>query len=270
MQQMLQAEDKAVLPRVLLVYAHPDDEAIAVGARMPRFADSLFVQVTDGAPLDNIDGARLGLSREQYRMAREAESAAAFRAGGLNEPRRACLGIPDKEAALCLRELVRSIEQLLVEEQAAVVFTHAYEGGHADHDACAFAVHTALEELERSGERTPLIVESPFYNAASGEYRAGRFLEHADAAEETLCALNEEEQERKRTVLAAFGSQAHVLKDFSVAEERYRIAPRYNFTQPPHPRPAYYERFIEGMTAARFCLLAAQVLRARDEVLACR
>ena len=41
----------------------------------------------------------------------------------------------------------------------AVVLTHAYEGGHPDHDAVAFAVHRAARRTSAA------VVEMPFYHA---------------------------------------------------------------------------------------------------------
>ena len=257
------------MPRVLLVYAHPDDEAIAVGGRLPLFADAKFVQVTDGAPADNNDGAQLVFTREAYGKVREAESAAAFCAGGLASPRWRCFGIADKQAAMRLGELVHRVADLIAAEQVEMVFTHPYEGGHADHDACAFAVHTAVRKMAAAGLQVPLIVESVFYQAASGTCQVGRFLPHAHAHKELVLELSDVEQRRKRAMFAAFPTQAGVLRDFSTAEERFRVAPRYDFTQPPHHGPAYYERFIDGMTAERFCALASEAMQQR-EALACR
>ncbi len=258
---------------MLLVYAHPDDEAIAVGGRLHRLSHAHFVQVTDGAPLDNTDGERLGLTREVYRSVREKESIAAFHAGGVPHPRRTCLSIPDKEAALRLAALVDRIQRFVVDERAEWVFTHPYEGGHADHDACAFAVHTAVRGLSPNGKPVPRIVESPFYHGAGGVYRVGQFLPDPDAGGECVLTLNAEEQCRKLAMLAAFRTQATVLRDFAVTHEHFRVAPRYDFTQPAHDGPAYYERFIEGFGSSRFCSLAAEArtsLKVYGEDVACR
>src|SRR5437764_14611302 len=42
--------DPSQLPPTILVFAHPDDETVALGARLGRFARAHFVHVTDGAP----------------------------------------------------------------------------------------------------------------------------------------------------------------------------------------------------------------------------
>jgi LmbE family N-acetylglucosaminyl deacetylase len=51
------------------------------------------------------------------------------------------LGIPDQAASLGLAGLARRLAVQLAASGAEVVVTHAYEGGHPDHDATAFAVH---------------------------------------------------------------------------------------------------------------------------------
>ena len=43
------------MPEAMVVMAHPDDETIALGARMDRFLRAHFVHVTDGAPRDEQD-----------------------------------------------------------------------------------------------------------------------------------------------------------------------------------------------------------------------
>ena len=91
-------------------------------------------------------------------------------------------------------------------------------------------------------------------------FRSGSFRN--EAGEELRCALSGAARARKEAMFAAHGSQAEVLRGFAVEEERFRVAPRYDFAEPL--RRAWYERFIEGMTAKRFARLAqaaAQELR---------
>ena len=252
---------QAPVPRVLLVYAHPDDEAIAVGGQLPIFRQGLFVQVTDGAPRDNSDGQRLGLSQDEYRATRALESRAALAAGGLPEARHRCLNLPDKEAALHLVELTQCLAEIVAAERPAAIFTHPYEGGHADHDSCAFAVHQAVARLD--GDR-PLILESPFYfRAQDGGMQTGAFLDEEEESIAT-CTLSPEQQERKRAALACFTTQASVLQSFAdaLSQERFRVAPTYDFTRPACPGPAFYESFIPHMSAARFAQLASESLKA--------
>ena len=123
------------------------------------------MHVTDGAPRDGHDARNYGFATvADYAAARRRELDAALRAGDAARLRRLGLGIPDKEASQDLAGLARRIAETLRVEQPVVVFTHAYEGGHPDHDAAAFAVYAAC----RLVDAPPAIVEMPFYHRRDG------------------------------------------------------------------------------------------------------
>lgn len=74
-------------------------------------------------------------------------------------------------------------------------------------------------------------------------------------------ALTDEDRERKASMLACFASQAETLAQFPVAAcERFRVAPDYDFTRPPHPGTLHYERFDWGTTGAAWRARAAEAL----------
>jgi LmbE family N-acetylglucosaminyl deacetylase len=140
---------------------------------------------------------------------------------------------------------------------ADVVVTHAYEGGHPDHDAAAFAVQAAAQ---RTG--VP-VLEMAGYHGATGSLSVGRFLPPpGEAAPETVLRLTPEQQALKRRMLGCFVSQAQVLAAFPTGEERLRPAPRYDFTTPPHSGRLLYETMPWGITGAGFRALAAEARRA--------
>jgi hypothetical protein len=62
-----------------------------------------------------------------------------------------------------------------------------------------------------------------------------------------------------------------MLQYFSAERECFRIAPGYNFHQPPHPTPVFYDHYPWGMTSQRFCELvrAADTLEA-EAIARCR
>ena len=130
-------------PRTLVLVAHPDDETVGAGSRLPRLAHARFAYTTDGAPRDGEDAARHGRSPAEYRELRQRELHAALALCGIRFDRVLDLGYPDQQAAVHLAHLARRVMDLLATERIDAVLTHPYEGGHPDHDATAFAAHTA-------------------------------------------------------------------------------------------------------------------------------
>lgn len=88
------------LPRAMIVVAHPDDEVVAVGGRLERFRESIFLYVTDGAPQDGADARAYGFhTLKEYRDARRAELAQAMRDAGIPEDCTHTLSVPDQRAS---------------------------------------------------------------------------------------------------------------------------------------------------------------------------
>ncbi len=249
----------------MLVFAHPDDEVVGLGARLGRFRSARFVHVTDGAPKNGQDSRAHGFATvDDYRRAREAELGRALGTAGLQDVHRERLGIPDQEASFQLAWLVRRIERLMVECMPEIVFTHPYEGGHPDHDACAFAVHKAVALLKARGAATPVILEAPFYHAGPRGGEAGAFLPYSTETEQVEYLLSGEERRHKQALLDCFVTQRETLSGFPLEYERFRVAPQYDFQQPPHEGRVLYDQHPWGMTSERFRTLAA----AADEELA--
>lgn len=230
-------------PRTVVVVAHPDDEAIGVGARLKSLPDAIIVHVTDGAPRDPVYAQKKGFAtREEYSRARQDELAAALRLVGVGPERTRCLNVVDGEATERLVELAYAMADIFDEFRPEVVLTHPYEGGHTDHDSTAFAVHLACGMLRREGVPAPLVLEFTSYNFKDGERTIGEFIPffgvNAKQAE-----LPTELQALKREMYDCFVTQKECLSAFPVEREKFRPAPRYSFTQPPHQGPLLYERF---------------------------
>ncbi len=250
------------MPRALVFFAHPDDEVLAIGGRLERWRDATFVSATDGAPSDGADARQHGFaSLADYREARRQELRAAFADAALPADLLRVLAVDDEgsvvadqQAALHLPELTRTFLQMLHELRPEVVLTHPYEGGHPDHDACAFAAHTAVRML---GGATVPIVEAPSYHAGPHGLETGRFLPHQGAGQERRWVLSAAERAAKHRRLACFASQQTTLAQFGCEVELLREAPAYDFLQPPHAGELWYERYPWGMTGERFRQLAA-------------
>ena len=245
--------------RTVVVVAHPDDETILLGGLLRRLDDLLLVHVTDGAPEDMRDARRLGFpNRGAYARTRAAELDEALRRLEVSPERRAC-GLPDQGAAEALVPLTKALVGLL--DGAATVITHAYEGGHPDHDACALAVQAACALLARQGP-APVRLEFPAYHLGRHGRVVGRFHDHA-AAPELAIRLSGDALATKRAAVDAFASQAEVAAWFTEPEvERIRPAPDHDFTEPPPPGRALYDDWGWSLTSAVWRERAAAALPA--------
>ena len=238
-----------------------------MGGRLERLAKSRILTVTDGAPANGADASAHGFSSlETYRDARRRELEAALAQAGLSSevlmPFDGMKPVADQTAALHLAQISEGIARAIYTFAPTAVLTHPYEGGHPDHDACAFAVHAALRMLQSfkvSPTPLPVLLEAPFYHAGPhGTMRTGDFLPISDAPAAIVCDLSATEQAKKRERLACFATQAETLSQFGTTQERFRVAPHYDFGAPPHPGQLFYEYFPWGMTGERFQRLTSQ------------
>jgi LmbE family N-acetylglucosaminyl deacetylase len=244
--------------RMVAVFAHPDDETLALGAQLRRMHGLRIVIVTDGAPRSLVDARSHGFEDAAgYAAARKRELAAALAAGGADELDLVHLDVPDQGVAFALAPLAERLRSLV--EGADVVLTHAYEGGHPDHDGVAFAVHEAVRMLGESAP--PEIVDIPFYRAGDhGEFLAQSF-EPVPGAIPVQIVLSRDEITRKQRMLSAHATQRATLSQFSLAAERFRKAPREAFDRLPNQGRLWYERFDWGLGGQAFLERAAEARR---------
>jgi LmbE family N-acetylglucosaminyl deacetylase len=252
----------------LIVVAHPDDESIGAGARLRHLGDAYVIDVTDGAPRDDSCVLRHGYQkREEYAEARRRELHDAMVIAGLPEDRLISLDFVDGEATLRLAELCLKVTELIDSIRPDVVLTHPYEGGHTDHDATAFAVHLACGVLRREGASPPAVFELTSYHARDGQKVVQEFLPHARADRgQRKVTLSEEDRGIKQRIFECFGTQRTVLEKFGTEFEKFRPAPRYVFTQPPHAGTLNYELYGDpdrGKTWREYAERALRILRMR-------
>jgi LmbE family N-acetylglucosaminyl deacetylase len=136
-----------------------------------------------------------------------------------------------------LHDLIVHLCTLIEALRPTLVLSPAYEGGHPDHDSLAFAVSAArLQIRPRFRHR-----EYRLYHAGpNGTMASDDFLTIAGTASEVL-RFSASERKQKAAMARAFRSQKDVLRQFEFTEERFRDAPAYDFTRPPHAGKLLYE-----------------------------
>jgi LmbE family N-acetylglucosaminyl deacetylase len=232
---------------IAVVVAHPDDETIGLGAQLRRLEGVTIVHVTDGAPRNGEDASLHGFSGcEDYAAARRREVEAAVALGGIAPHALVAFDVPDQESALDLAGTARRLAALFEERGIELVLTHAYEGGHPDHDAVAFAVHAAA----RLGGGVS-ILEMPFYRAGPDGWIIQTFAPHPLAPEIALW-LDDHARGLKLHMMNAHVSQAATLAGFEPRVERFRCARPHDFGVLPNGGDLLYEGAGWGMTGARW------------------
>jgi hypothetical protein len=149
-----------------------------------------------------------------------------------------------------------------------IVLTHPYEGGHTDHDATAFAVHLACGVLRREGVPAPIVLELTSYHNRDGRRVHSEFLPFWPVPTRRV-DLPHEAQLLKARMFRYFTTQQKVLSAFPLNVERFRIAPRYIFTVPPHEGPLDYERYCTTISGAEWranAEKALHILRAKRRI----
>ena len=245
---------------VAIVVAHPDDETIGCGALLPRLRDAKLILVTDGAPRNLFDATNYGFaSAEAYAQARRRELEHALGLAGVSSNAVTRLDIPDQQAGENLAVITRRLVELFTHWRTAIAITHAFEGGHPDHDSAAFAITAAAKLLARNGQRVG-VVEFPLYRAdVSGRARQS-FVAHPDRPEIEIL-LSDHERALTQRMAAMHATQRGLLKAFPFTVERFRRAPPYDLAALPNDGRLLYEQYDWGMRGERWLTLASAALR---------
>jgi N-acetylglucosamine malate deacetylase 2 len=246
--------------KVVVIVAHPDDEIIGAGAGLSSLNGVTVIHVTNGAPRDLDYALRACFATgDEYAGARREECLSALGLAGVAPEQVRELEFADQEAIFNLIPITRRLVEILRELGPEAVLTHSYEGGHPDHDATAFAVHTALRLLEGEFTRPPEVLELTSYYSCGGRMVTSDFLPFRGFGVRTF-RLSKEARELKQRMFDCFVTQREVLRWFPIGVERYRAAPPYDFTRPPHEGRLHYEYFNWGIRGARWRTLAHEAI----------
>ena len=242
-----------LLGRMLVLVAHPDDEVIGCGALLQRMRSPTIVFATDGAPRDVFFWQAYG-SRQAYAEIRRNEALQV--AGMCALPRVEFLAdrqdnvFVDQELFRNLDAAIDQLRTIVKDTQPWGFLTLAYEGGHPDHDCCNFMTSVLANEFRLPAWEMPL-----YYRAPGLETRRQQFL--AERGLEYVYSLSAPERAKKQSLLDLYRSQHAILQDFKTSEERFRLLPVYDYSQPPHRGPLNYEMWgwpVNGReVSAAFC-----------------
>ena len=233
-----------LLGRTLVVVAHPDDEAIGCGTLLQRMRDPLVVFATDGAPRQAKWWQKYG-SREVYAELRRGEARQALSEVGISGPEFLSdddsRPFADQELFQRVPEAVAALILLVERFRPQALLTHAYEGGHPDHDACCFVASAVAMRCGLPAWEMPL-----YRRDAEGNIVQQQFI-HSGEGEVTIEASTAEQQ-RKQRMLLAYRTQHDIVSAFDSSIERLRPLHDYDFARPPHEGRLNYEQWGWEMT----------------------
>jgi LmbE family N-acetylglucosaminyl deacetylase len=203
-----------------VLVAHPDDETIGCSGLLQRATSALVVFAVDGAPPHYGFEKRYG-SLQRYSDIRFSEASLALRAiphcSFHRLARRDSTPYVDQHLFAELPEALTSLNQFICSFSPDTIVTHAYEGGHIDHDACHFlAWHIG-------GAHSLPIIEFPSYwKAEDGRdiFQQFRNRRHDDV----ILKLSEHEIKVKRQMLASYRTQQGLTPVFQLHTELFRPA----------------------------------------------
>jgi len=218
--------------RPLILVAHPDDETLACGGLLQRLPASMVVFATDGTPVG-------------YGLERTFGSLKAYREQRFQEGSRALSHIPNSSCKWLTRpdgshfgdqhlfeeipDAAISLRKIAAIFSPDAIVSHAYEGGHIDHDTCSFIAMYIAAALSLKRFEFPLYWLDQNGKAVLQQFRdinpgaAAGGLEGAGAGV-VEWQLSEAELLCKNKMRAEYHTQRGTVSTFAPGTERFRPA----------------------------------------------
>jgi LmbE family N-acetylglucosaminyl deacetylase len=133
-------------------------------------------------------------------------------------------GFVDQHLFLDLPEAFTSFASIVDDFAPDLLISHAFEGGHIDHDACHILANRAAHSLHLPAFEFPL-----YWRSASGQDLFQKFRDERQG--EFLLNLTEQELTRKLQMLAQYRSQHGLTSVFDLETERFRPLTPLDFSR---------------------------------------
>jgi LmbE family N-acetylglucosaminyl deacetylase len=153
--------------------------------------------------------------------------------------------------------VVNDLARLIRQSRPQLLVTHAYEGGHPDHDGLAVAVAALARNPDLP--RFVHLEFAAYHEGSHGQLVTERFPDHPSCSA-TRVQLTPAEQAMKRRMLRCFSTQRRTLAPFRCEQEWLRQAPAYDFMTPPNQGRVWFDRYDWRVPRAAWCRRIQAVL----------
>lgn len=186
------------MKNILVVAAHPDDEALGCGGTVARLTDKgnniHLLCLTNGV------SARQGTGETEKTQRNEALHEAGNILGFKSVQ---CLDLPDnKMDSMPLLDIVQQIELVIAKLKPDTIFTHYLHDLNIDHKLTSQAVLTATRPQQGQSVKEILMFEVPsstewFYGSAQSHFKPNVFFDVSNYLSQKLAALQSYDEEMR-------------------------------------------------------------------------